>query len=31
MNNKDHLKLAGLNEIKKIKSSMNTKRTYKPF
>lgn len=31
MNNKDHLKLAGLNEIKKIKSSMNTKRTYKTF
>ncbi|GAA5136757.1 hypothetical protein GCM10023339_76130 [Alloalcanivorax gelatiniphagus] len=28
MGNKDHLKLNGLNEIKKIKSNMNKKRTY---
>ena len=28
MGNKDHLKLSGLNEIKIIKSNMNTKRTY---
>lgn len=27
MGNKDHLKLSGLNEIKKIKSNMNKKRT----
>ena len=28
MENRDHLTLSGLNEIKKIKSNMNTQRTY---
>ena len=28
MENRDHLTLSGVNEIKKIKSNMNTQRTY---